>query len=313
MFQLKKDSVADQEILTISHPNGESTFSTISSLGASLFKLKLTTDKVSRELFKYWEDPSRFISDYQQRFPGSQLFPFPNRLSKGSYTLDSQTYNFPLNDFGRPNALHGHLHDKSFQLEEWNAKLGVLSLKYSYGGDNPAFPFSYNIKNQFSLTDNSLEVRTEIKNKSKHSIPIGYGWHPYFHTPKKVDNYLLELPSASTFEVDKELIPTGKLSQFDAFNPATRIENMVLDSCLLVSEKGNLVKLIDPEEKSCISLDISQFDYLQVYIPPERDAIALEPQSCAPDAFNNGIGLELLPAEAVKTYTFKISLDRLTQ
>lgn len=311
MFQLKKATIADQEIITIINPESGSTFSTIASLGSSLFKLRLSDKGVHKNIFKSWDDPKTFINDYRQRFPGSQLFPFPNRLANGSYNHNGNKYHFPHNDFGRPNALHGHLYDQAFLLDNWDSDLGILTLIHENSGSDPAYPFSYTIKNQFSLSESALSIKTEITNTSSSKIPFGYGWHPYFCTPKKANDYWLELPATSVLEVDKNLVPTEKTSPFGSFSSKRKILDTELDNCFFIKENGGIVRLLDPEKKTCISLDISQFEYLQVYIPPERDAIAIEPQSCAPDAFNNGMGLIILSPEERKTYTFKIAFSSL--
>ena len=45
----------------------------------------------------------------------------------------------------------------------------------------------------------------------------------------------------------------------------------------------------------------SGFNYLQLYIPPDRSSIAIEPMTCSVDAFNNGDGLIILEvAEVIK-------------
>ena len=37
-----------------------------------------------------------------------------------------------------------------------------------------------------------------------------------------------------------------------------------------------------------------KYNFLQVYTPPHRKSIAIEPMTCAPDAFNNKDGLIVL-------------------
>jgi aldose 1-epimerase len=51
------------------------------------------------------------------------------------------------------------------------------------------------------------------------------------------------------------------------------------------------------------------YPYLQIYTPPHRQSIAIENLSAAPDAFNNGMNLQILAAgEQAKFYTtYKIS------
>ena len=40
----------------------------------------------------------------------------------------------------------------------------------------------------------------------------------------------------------------------------------------------------------------ASYPYLQIYIPPHRQSIAIENLSAPPDSFNNGIGLITLAA-----------------
>lgn len=307
MFQLKKEIIANQEILTISHLNGISSFSTIKSLGAALFRLKLKDKNTSQDLLKYWDKKASFLTEYNQRYAGSQLFPFPNRLANGTYSIDRKSYQFPHNDFGRPNALHGHLFLQNFELENWDPSTGRLTLIYDYEGNDTAYPFAYTIRTEFTLAENSLAIRTEISNNSDIKIPFGYGCHPYFHMEDSIDNCYLELPSSELIEVDNNMIPTGNSEPFSYFSKRNKIADLQLDHCLKISQKAPVVNLIHPSKKYCISLNISGFDYLQVYIPPERDCIAIEPISCAPDAFNNGMGLDYLEPDNSKIFSFRIS------
>ena len=309
MFRLKKEILDNQEILTINHVNSNSAFSIIKSMGAALFKLRLKDKITSQDILKYWDNKTSFLTDYKNRFAGSQLFPFPNRLRGGSYSTAGNSYQFDQNDFGRPNALHGHLYNKYFELESWDAPQGCLVLTYSNDGSDSAFPFNYTIRNTFTLSENALQIETSISNDSKEKFPFGYGWHPYFQMDNPISNCYLQLPSSSLLLVDEHMIPTGKSEPFTSFVQPKKIAELLLDNCLQISQNESSVKLIDKDKKHCISLDISQFDYLQVYIPPERDSIAIEPQSCAPDAFNNGKGLGYLEVGDTRIFSFQISFS----
>ena len=51
-----------------------------------------------------------------------------------------------------------------------------------------------------------------------------------------------------------------------------------------------------------------QFNYLQVYTPKTRQSIAIEPMSCAPDAFNSGKGLIRLKPDEVIEASFGVRI-----
>jgi aldose 1-epimerase len=71
--------------------------------------------------------------------------------------------------------------------------------------------------------------------------------------------------------------------------------------CVLRNTEKNIQIEIHPD---------SSYPYLQIYIPPGRQSIAIENLSGAPDGFNNGIGLLTLePGQSTIFNTmYKITL-----
>ena len=53
----------------------------------------------------------------------------------------------------------------------------------------------------------------------------------------------------------------------------------------------------------------ASYPYLQIFTPSTRDTIAIENLSGAPDCFNNGIGLTILPPGGAKRFTARYRLD----
>ena len=52
-----------------------------------------------------------------------------------------------------------------------------------------------------------------------------------------------------------------------------------------------------------------KYNYLTVYTPDTRESIAMEPWTCPPDAFNNGMDLIVLAPEEEISLTFGIALE----
>src|SRR5690606_18895152 len=129
-------------------------------------------------------------------FRGIPLFPFPNRLAQGRYELDGKTYQLPINEPGRGNALHGFL----FQLEpevrhlEQSEKSAQATLTYRYPGDIDGYPFPGEVNITYKLLAGSLEIVMDIHNTGKHTMPVGFGWHPYYQLDSNVDEMLMRLP-----------------------------------------------------------------------------------------------------------------------
>jgi aldose 1-epimerase len=131
-------------------------------------------------------------------------------------------------------------------------------------------------------------------------MPFGEGWHPFFGFNKAVDHLSLKFNAEELILVDQRLIPTGKKIKYDHFNQLRKIEDTKFDSCFkLAADQGkHISELYDPDNDLTVLLwqetGENRYNYLQVYIPPSRLSIALEPMTCNIDAFNNGEGLQIL-------------------
>jgi len=157
------------------------------------------------------------------------------------------------------------------------------------------------------------EFTTAVENKGKTSMPVGDGWHPYFATPGGIERWQMQLPTTRRLKTNSFLIPTGEEEIYTAFASLSAIQSEKLDHCFgpLVGNFSETI-LYHPEEELKIVVwqksGSGQYEWLNVYIPPERNCIALEPMSCAPDAFNNGMGDIHLAEGEYRIFTFGIKI-----
>lgn len=236
-------------------------------------------DLVGRELIKPMDE---------YHYQSSLLFPFPNRLSNGSFEFEGRQYQFPHNDFGRPNALHGLLHDQPFEVIYQERE--KLSCKWDYLGQFESYPFPCQINIDYTLQLNSLSVRVKIINTGDGKMPFGFGWHPYFLIPTDVQ---LKLPKLRKVEVDELMIPTGKVSSFSTFEKLNPVRDLRLDTCFQlegIADKNELLMTFRGNEKLLVWQD-KQFPYVQLFTPEDRKTFAIEPMTCNIDALNNRDGL----------------------
>lgn len=227
------------------------------------------------------------------------LFPFPNRLNEGSYDWEGQIYQFEINDTLTNNALHGFGNQMPFELTyvELREKFCLITCTHENEGLHPAYPFPFRFEVQFRLqSDKQFDVRMSLTNLGQQTIPAGFGWHPYFTLGPSADACRLQLPSCELIGIDGRMIPTGKTYTYEEFAEGKNIGITVLDNCFtfkqgpiewtLEGEAGTLAFRQDHGN--------GKFNYLQLFTPPERKSIAIEPMSCNIDAFNNGDGLIVL-------------------
>lgn len=153
------------------------------------------------------------------------------------------------------------------------------------------YPFEFQVTLTYSLMgDKGFQYKTKITNLGNCSIPVGDGWHPYFKTEGKVDRLHIKIPAESRIEVDAQTIPTGSF----------QIGNKEFDTGFVLQKAGGkaITELYDPELdlKICLWQETGKwkYNYLQVFIPPSRNSIAIEPMTCTADAFNHRIVLIIL-------------------
>jgi len=241
------------------------------------------------------------------------LFPFPNRLDGGGYTWEGATYEFPLNNAATGNAIHGFARDEAFSVEKINLEADSASIqcRFRYRGQRAAYPFPFVLDVVYSIqNDGIFTLEIVCKNEHDRPIPIGFGWHPYFKLAEKADQHLLHLPACEQITITDRMIPTGARAAFPDFEHQKEVGDTFLDNCFAALETGLYgLDLEAGVRRLRVEADAAQFPFFQVFTPPHRESIALEPMSCNVDAFNNGEGLVSLEAGETWTGEMKIMMN----
>jgi len=217
------------------------------------------------------------------------LIPFPNRLNQGNYIFEETDFQFPINL--APHAIHGFAMFEAFTLIEvkQHEDFGLLKFEYDYDGKFSYYPFRFRFEVSYQLFENHIVVTCSLCNTDNRSFPVGIGWHPYFSIGGKVENWKLQLPSCQKVEIDNWMIPTGVITSFNVFKQSKTIGNSNFDTCFVINDTQTLQITLSNDEGT---LQYSQqtgnqsFNYVQLFIPPNRDCVAIEPMTCGIDAFN---------------------------
>ena len=147
---------------------------------------------------------------------GALIGRYGNRIAKGKFVLDHQTYQLPLNDHG--NTLHGGL--KGFDKVVWKAtKLSgdsSLQLTYSSKDGEQGFPGNLDVTVVYTLgSDNALSIAyTATTDKA---TPVNLTNHAYFNLSGGKEPTILAhevtIHADNYTAVDSLLIPTGLLPE----------------------------------------------------------------------------------------------------
>lgn len=249
------------------------------------------------------------VIEFQENvhYQASLLFPFPNRLKKGSYNFEGKRYSFPHNDIKLPNALHGMVHNKEFIIVEQSDSMAQL--KFCYKGEEAYYPFPFNLFITYQLKETALDIAFEAINTGSCNLPCGFGWHPYFYTAK-YENAQIKLPRLNQVEIDQLMIPIGRKSPFYTFDTYESVSKHTLDSCFKLKKLGATnSSYLKPSNVNQIEIwQDENFKFLQVFTPQEKTSVAIEPMTCNIDAFNNRDGLKVLAPDEKWRISFGVKL-----
>lgn len=244
-------------------------------------------------------------------YKSAKLSPFPCRIREGKYDLNGKHYEFP-NKFSDGSAIHGLLFNAPFELtdEFMTEQNACVTLEYRYEASDPGFPFNYHCTVIYKLLANdTLEIATTVRNLDEERIPVADGWHPYFRLGGRVDDWQIRFLSKKMLEFSDQLIPTGRFEEVKDFIEGRLIGDLKLDNCFLLEDHPSdepVCVITNPENGLQFSFYVvTNYPYLQIYIPDDRKTMAIENLSAAPDCFNNHMGISLLRPEQSETFVLR--------
>lgn len=238
---------------------------------------------------------------------GAALVPWPNRLRDGVYTFEGTRLQLPLSEPDKHNASHGLGRWVRWRVRDHGVASVTMSLDIV---PQTGWPFEVRVEVTYALDAlYGLLVTAVAHNHGARRAPFGAGFHPYLalrgHSLAEVT---LQLPARQRLVLDEVQVPIGVQSvegtEFD-FTTARLLGDVRLDDGFtdLHTEQGRgLAELRTPSGGARVWFD-DTYRYLQVFtvdaltidaLTDAPPAIALEPMTCAADAFNSGNGLIVL-------------------
>ena len=312
-YSIASLSASGLEQLILVDANSKTQVAVLPAYGAMLHAFTVATRKGPLNIIDNYPDKTTLDKQLAGSYKSSKLSPFVCRLEDGRYSYQGKTLEFEKK-FMDGSAIHGLLYNKPFTLvDQWaNEEGACVSFQYNYKAEDPGYPFNYRCEIRYTLTEGPvLELQTTITNMDASGIPMADGWHPYFVLGGRVNEWILSFASDSMVEFDDKLIPTGRLVPFEKFSIPTPVGDISLDNCFALHNTAGKAACTLLNESNGIQLQLSPdaaYPYLQLYIPPERNSIAIENLSSAPNAFNNKMGLLELEPRQLHRFTVRYAI-----
>jgi len=248
---------------------------------------------------------------------GQVLAPWPNRLQDGTYEFEGRRHQLPLSEPEHANAIHGLVRWEAWQARELEPHKVVLGHVLH---PRPGYPFALELRVAYELSEAGLAVRMTATNVGVGTCPYGSGAHPYVSVgTATVDDIVLRVPAGTALRSDERGIPVGSLSvsgtelDFLAARPigSARLDTGYTD---LERDSDGLARVVltthDGGRRVTLWVD-EGYPYLMVFTGDhpdvQRRGLAVEPMTCAPNAFRSGDGLIVLEPGASVTTTWGIS------
>ncbi|MCC2031579.1 aldose epimerase family protein [Microbacterium allomyrinae] len=253
-------------------------------------------------------------------YRGATLAPWTNLLCGDGYRTAETVVRFG-DDRER---LHGLVADADFALARRTPSRIDLVTEVTPSDD---YPWRLAVTVRYRLHVGGLTQTVTATNTGDGRAPWGCGGHPYVVAgPSPLEEWTLRLPAAQVLLVDPDLVPQRLLDvahdsgRFD-FRRGRPIGDTLLDHAFTGLETPDArIPTVQVRDPSGCGVEIEMSEacgWVQLYTSDDepgddrRRALAVEPMTCAPDAFRNAehahdTGIVLLPPGASASATWTI-------
>ncbi|MFO1060065.1 MAG: aldose 1-epimerase [Dongiaceae bacterium] len=168
------------------------------------------------------------------------------------------------------------------------------------------FPYPHRLALTAQLSPRALTVEVCLTADRTGPVPVSFGFHPYLGLPGLPrEQWRLELPRMRRLVADGQGIPTGDEQDYRGF--AGALDDITFDDGFalpggapqLAIAGGGLRIAVEP---------LAGYGFAQVFAPPGKALIALEPMTAPTNALASGRGLQLVPPGGTYRAAFRIAI-----
>jgi aldose 1-epimerase len=171
------------------------------------------------------------------------------------------------------------------------------------------FPFPHHVEMNIALGFDTLSVETTLLADESSAVPVSFGFHPYFRLPGLPRaEWQIHLPAMSRLLLDERSIPTGEEAPVPAFD--AKLGDRAFDDGFAVLDPQASFSIAGNGRRITVEF-IEGYPYAQVFAPPGKDYIAIEPMTAPTNALGSGRGLRLVEPGGLFRAIFRVKVQEM--
>jgi aldose 1-epimerase len=241
------------------------------------------------------------------------LYPWANRLSGSRYCaagrevlLDPSSPLLHLDEHGLP--IHGVPWARvAWEVTEATKDTLGARLDWTRTELLSVFPFPHHLELRVTLAPDGLTLETTVVAHAAGRVPVSFGFHPYFSIAGRArESWRLSLPAMQRLVRDTRGIPTGEQVAFPALDAS--LGPLSFDDGFALTDERASLSLTGAIRRLSVEF-LSGYRFAQVFAPPDKDFIALEPMTAPTGALTSGSGLRFLEPNERFLAAFRIRVE----
>ncbi|WP_332697013.1 aldose 1-epimerase [Halalkalibacter lacteus] len=285
------------------------------SLGNNLYRL---WDRVKQREVLRKPKNLNVLKDEPLYYGIPVLFP-PNRTRFGRFEFQGRVYQLDINWENKHNN-HGFLALHSWKVASTMQIGNSQSVTSTFATiDFPdvlrQYPHDLFFSMTYELKGSTLTQKVSITNRGVVTAPVGFGLHPWFCIDHEPEKWMFKLPVSYEWELDSELMPTGRLMTLGPYEGLTKGINLQgIEMEKLFSIGGHSHTAVLSRKDYEIRIQTSElYKYWLIYTMGMADEIiSIEPYTWVTNAPNLPLPPELTGIIALRygeTINLKMTID----
>lgn len=201
------------------------------------------------------------------------LFPICGGLKDDKYAFNGKEYTLQK---------HGYARFASFEVEN-KTDNSVVFLHKSDDETKKSFPFDYELRVIYTLTDKTLRVDYSVKNLTDGTMYFSIGSHEGYYTPEGIEDYDVIFPQNETlnaYVLYGNLLSNQQLPIIKDSNILPLYDKyFTVDALVFKDLKSKSATLRNRKTGKAIRVDFPDADYFLLWHKPNSPYMCLEPWS----------------------------------